>query len=159
MAPLCRPFAARTITSDTGYSAFGPGHGTRRAGNGDFGRRAAWALVNVRRPPIYEGGWLGRFASAGQVALYLLMFIILVLALVRSYGSGEGWVHWGLQIISATGRQVGWITTLANALHSPLAWLIAVLICGHILMALGHPFIGRDGILAPMAGSSRLEVR
>ncbi|MCD4512139.1 cytochrome b [Brucella pseudogrignonensis] len=113
--------------------------------------RALWMLINRRRRPPHEMGWAGRAALAGHVTLYLLMFAIPALALLRAYGSGKGWLPW----IPATGEEVAWLTGPANALHGPLSWCLSVLIVGHILAALFHRFIRKDGILARMVGPLR----
>lgn len=117
--------------------------------------RAAWALLNAGRRPPHEPGWPGRIALAGHVGLYLLMFVIPAVAILRAYGRGKGWTQWGIQIVPATGEEVAWMTAPANALHGVLAWLLCLLIAGHIAMALHHRLIRRDRILARMAGRLR----
>ncbi|MFC4207321.1 cytochrome b/b6 domain-containing protein [Vreelandella malpeensis] len=44
------------------------------------------------------------------------------------------------------------MVTLANALHSPLAWLLLVLVLGHAAMALVHRIGLKDDTLSRMAG-------
>jgi cytochrome b561 len=43
----------------------------------------------------------------------------------------------------------------ANALHSLLSWVLCVLIVAHILAALFHRLVLKDGILSRMAGPMR----
>jgi cytochrome b561 len=43
----------------------------------------------------------------------------------------------------------------ANALHSLLSWVLCVLIVAHILVALFHRLVLKDGILSRMAGPMR----
>lgn len=117
--------------------------------------RAGWALVNRRQRPPHEAGWPGRAARAGHVALYFLMFAIPALAILRSYGNGKGWSQWGMQIVPATGEEIAWLMAPANILHGPLSWCLSALIVGHILAALFHRFIRKDGILARMTGPLR----
>lgn len=113
--------------------------------------RTGWMLANRKRRPPHGAGWPGRIALAGHVGLYLLMFAIPAVALIRVYGSGKGWQPW----IPATGKEVAWLTAPADALHGPLAWCLSALIAGHILAALYHRLIRKDGILARMAGPLR----
>ncbi|HEX7852248.1 MAG TPA: cytochrome b/b6 domain-containing protein [Sphingobium sp.] len=112
--------------------------------------RFLWALSNRHRRPPAEAsaaGWLARKVSA---LFYILMFVVPALAVIRAYGSGKGCALWGLQLIPGTGQEIHWLMAPANLLHAPLAWLLALLISGHILMALFHACIGRDRIMSRM---------
>ncbi len=134
-------------------SSYGPGHGTVGALTIFFVTlRAIWALANRHRRPAHAAGWVGRAARAGHACLYLLMFAIPALALLRTYGNGKGWSLWGMQIVPSTGVRADWLTAPANALHGTLSWLLLCLIAGHVAVALVHHFIGRDDTLARMAG-------
>jgi len=110
--------------------------------------RAGWMLVNRKHRPPHEARWAGRVALAGHAALYGLMFVIPALALLRAYGNGKGWQPW----IPATGEEIAWLMAPANMLHGPLSWCLSALIVGHILAALFHRFIRKDGILARITG-------
>lgn len=137
-------------------TSFGPYHGTvGLLVVGLVVLRAIWAFINRKRRPPYEVGGMGRVAFAGHVLLYALMFAIPALALLRAYGNGKGWSPWGLPLIPATGEEVEWMMAPANALHSLLAWGLFILIAGHILMALHHRAVDRNGISARMTGRLR----
>jgi cytochrome b561 len=115
--------------------------------------RAAWAFRARRARPPYETGLLGLAARAGHLALYALMIIVPLLALLRSYGSGRGLNAFGLvQIIPSTGARIDWMVAPASALHGPLAWALLALIGGHIAMVFVHRELLRDNVLAKMAG-------
>ncbi|WP_343312699.1 cytochrome b [Brucella sp. BE17] len=144
----------KTVTS------FGPYHGT--VGLLVFLLvilRAVWAWINRTKRPPHENGTIGLAARAGHIALYLLMFAIPTLALLRAYGNGKGWNPWGLPLIPATGEERVWLIAPANALHSTLSWLLAALIAGHIIMAFFHAIIRKDGIFSRMAGPLRKRSR
>lgn len=81
-------------------------------------------------------------------AFYALMFAIPALALLRAYGNGKGWQPW----IVETGVEITWMVALANALHSPLSWILYALIIGHIMAVIAHRCLLRDRILSRMAG-------
>ncbi len=115
--------------------------------------RAIWALREHRARPPYEPGPLGLAARAGHLALYALMIVVPLLALLRSYGTGRGLNAFGLwQIIPKTGERIEWMVAPANALHGPLAWVLLALIGGHIAMVFVHRDLLRDNVLAKMAG-------
>lgn len=117
--------------------------------------RAAWTLLNRRRRPSYARGWAGRVAAIGHVALYLTMFAVPAVALLRSYGGGHGWSPWGVPFIPATGQRIEWMVAIGDASHRILAWTLAAFMAGHIAMAFVHGTIFQDGILSRMAGSLR----
>ncbi|UHS58241.1 MULTISPECIES: cytochrome b/b6 domain-containing protein [Agrobacterium] len=133
----------RTVTS------LGPGHGT-------VGLlvivlvviRATWWTVNRNRRPVQSTTVTARMAAVVHVSFYLLMFIIPALALLRAYGSGKGWELW----IPASGAEVSWMIAPADLFHSLLAWVLSVLIAGHVTMALVHRFALNDETLGRMTG-------
>ncbi len=114
--------------------------------------RAIWALINRKRRPPYAASLSGRLARYGHVVLYLLMFVIPALALLRAYGSGKGWKPWDIPLIPATGQNVEWMVMPANLFHGRLSWLLCALIAGHVVMALYHGLVRKDDTLRRMAG-------
>ncbi|WP_376692942.1 cytochrome b [Wenzhouxiangella sp. EGI_FJ10409] len=97
--------------------------------------RAAWALIHLRvRPPS-----VNRLASAGHVALYLLVLLVPALALLRQYGSGRAFEPFGIALMPGfEGERIDWMMAPGNLLHSWLGWLLLVLIVGHVFMAFWH---------------------
>ncbi|MEP3561546.1 MAG: cytochrome b/b6 domain-containing protein [Marinobacter sp.] len=63
-------------------------------------------------------------------------------------GGGHGINAFGLQLVPE-GEEIAWASALGSV-HSPLAWVLTVLIIGHIGMALIHHFIKRDDTLNRM---------
>lgn len=112
--------------------------------------RILWGLLNRNRRPAYEHGLLGLLAKAGHLGLYALMVIVPGLALLRAWGSGRGFQPFGIPVFPATGEQIAWATAPANALHGVLAWVLLVLIAGHVFMVLVHQFIFRDNVASRM---------
>ncbi|WP_372022206.1 cytochrome b [Tistrella mobilis] len=113
--------------------------------------RAAWAAAMRHRRPPGAPGWQGRAARLIHGSLYALMFTIPALGLLRAYGSGKGQVQWDHQLIPATGIEIPWMISLADAVHGEASWLMAVLILGHTGVAVIHG-LKRDGVLRRMAG-------
>lgn len=77
-------------------------------------------------------------ARVVHAAMRLLLVAIPALGLLRAWGSGKGWMHWGIQIIPETGVEVTWMVTLGNMAHGELAWLMTALIALHICGAVWH---------------------
>lgn len=113
--------------------------------------RALWGLTNLTRRPGHPGV-VGVLSTIGHVAMYLLMLAIPSIALIRAYGSGRGFDYLGLQLVPATGQEVAWMTEGLGQFHSIFGWTLAVLIAGHIVMAIYHTRVLRDGTLQRMTG-------
>ncbi|MHC1548065.1 cytochrome b [Phyllobacterium sp. K27] len=132
---------------------YGPNHGT--VGLLTFllvVARTLWTFANRRRRPSHARGWPGRVAAAGHVALYLTMFTVPTVGLLRIYGDGHGWSPWGFPVIPATGKRIEWMVALGNASHGIFAWTLAAFMAGHIVMVFVHRMMFRDGILSRMTG-------
>lgn len=114
--------------------------------------RVLWALANRRNRPAHGGGLLGLAARLGHLALYVLMLAVPSLALLRAWGSERAFAPYGFEIFPARAAPIEWTQKLAGALHGELAWLLGLLVLGHVVMAGLHEAMWRDGTLARMAG-------
>ncbi|ANI29268.1 hypothetical protein PL78_05360 [Yersinia entomophaga] len=112
--------------------------------------RALWRGFNRHRYPLSRPNKANKIAIVGHITLYLLMFVIPFLALLRCYADGKGVVVMGIPVLPATGIEIKGITVWIDMMHGPLAWLLLFCIGGHILMAIIHSFIRRDANLRPM---------
>lgn len=114
--------------------------------------RGAWGLYNLRhRPPLHEGR-IGMAALGGHIALYALMVIVPFVRLLAAAGSDRGLSYFGLPIFPARSEEITWMQA-PSEWHGELGWILALLIVGHIAMAIGwHHFAQRDGTLKRMAG-------
>ncbi|MFV9682295.1 cytochrome b [Pseudomonas sp. NY15367] len=113
--------------------------------------RLLWALSNRGCRPAS----LSVPAKLGHLALYGLMVLIPLLALLRQYGSGRAFEAFGMTIMSGfDGDKIEWMLAPANLLHGNLGWLLLVLIIGHIVMAFVHRRQGDVDVLGRMIGRS-----
>ncbi len=113
--------------------------------------RGLWGLWNLRRRPAHAG-LLGRLAALGHLALYGLMIVIPGLRLLDAAGGTRGLRYLGVEIFAPRAEAIAWMQAPAEW-HGELGWLLAVLVLGHIAMALGlHHLIRRDDTLRRMAG-------
>lgn len=117
--------------------------------------RGAWGLANAGRRPPHGSGWLGRAAAAGHAALYLLMVVVPVLALVRAYGSGRAFSWFNLLPLWGAGPKNEALVAPANAAHGLLAWTLLALVAGHVAMVLLHRWWWRDAVAQRMLGRVR----
>lgn len=93
--------------------------------------RFSWAIMQMSHRP--ESAWAVR---AGHLALYGFMFVVPVLGIVRQIGKEQG---------------NKFLVGLGNQWHGELAWVLLVLIAGHIVMTIIHQYRG-DPVLARMRG-------
>lgn len=117
--------------------------------------RGAWGLSQRGRRPPHGAGWLGRAAAWGHGALYLLMLVVPLLALVRAYGSGRAFVWFHTVPLFAAGPKQPALMAPADALHGVLAWTLLALVAGHVAMVVLHRWWWRDGVAARMVGRVR----
>ncbi|WP_066272319.1 cytochrome b [Hydrogenophaga palleronii] len=117
--------------------------------------RGAWGLANRARRPSHGDSLLGRAARLGHAALYLLMFVVPALALVRLYGSGRAFAWFNTVPLFAASPKDEALIAPAALLHGPLAWLLLALVAGHVGMVLLHRWLWRDGVAERMIGRVR----
>lgn len=128
-------------------AGFGPSHGV--VGLlilGSLAVRVMWRRINARRRPPSPN----IMARLLHGVFYALLFLIPAIALLRSFGNGRGWSHWGIQIVPATGVEVPWMVTLGNMAHGELAWILIALVGGHVVMATYHGLVRKDGLARRM---------
>lgn len=118
--------------------------------------RVIWALLNIGRRPAHEVGLMGMAAKAGHAAMYALMVLVPGIALIRAWGNERAYdvFGWNLFPARAEGEAVQWAVTLGGDWHGELAWVLGALILGHVVMAVWHTAVRRDGTLERMAGSA-----
>lgn len=113
--------------------------------------RGLWGLLNMRTRPT-EPGFMGHAAAAGHAVLYALMIIVPGLRILSTIGGTRGFSYLGMQLMPARETAVEWMRAPAEW-HGELGWILALVILGHILMAVGyHTILRRDGTLQRMAG-------
>jgi cytochrome b561 len=108
--------------------------------------RIIWALVQrKKRPQPPKNAFL---VKAGHGLMYAVMLVLPLTGVMYLVGKGYGLKAFDVQLI-AGGEKTAWLAELGHN-HSTLAWILAALVVGHIVIALVHHFIKRDGILRRM---------
>ena len=118
--------------------------------------RVIWAMVNFRRRPGHGAGLPGLAAKLGHLALYALMIVAPGAALLRAYGGARGFSAFGIQIFAprAPDQVNQALVDFGGNWHGELAWVMALLILGHVVMAVVHTTVMKDRTLARMAGGA-----
>lgn len=112
--------------------------------------RLLWAL-GQRQQRLQHVGPTALLVKAGHGLLYASMLLLPITGILLMLGNGYGMKFFGMQLVAKTGVETGWMISLGN-LHSPLAWLLLILVVGHIAAALFHHFMHQDDTLKRMAG-------
>jgi cytochrome b561 len=109
--------------------------------------RLAWRLRH--RPPAWPAAMAlrqQRAAAAVHRCLYGLMLLLPLSAWLGSNVSKHGIKFFGL-VLPPWGPDLPQLYALLNRLHSASAYLLLALIAGHVLAALKHALLDRDGTL------------
>lgn len=111
--------------------------------------RLAWRLTHPV-PPIHGTPLIRKAAEAGHALLYLATLGLPLAGIGRAMAGGGNVVFFGLSIPSLTGRN-DTLEAIASFLHGGLVMnLLLALIAGHVLAALLHQFLLKDGTLQRM---------
>jgi cytochrome b561 len=114
--------------------------------------RLYWTWLNRKQRPLKTRGLAGKLARLVHISFYALLLLLPAFALLRQYGEGYEIRLYGMTMLPEAERHIAWMVAPADLLHSPLSWLLAGLVIGHIAMALIHRVYFKDNILARMTG-------
>lgn len=106
--------------------------------------RGGWGVLNLANRPGQRKGLHGQLATFGHFVLYVFMFLVPSLAILRTVGAGRSFSFLGLSVIPAREIEIGLLVEIGNTAHGPAAWLFLVIILGHTLMAVYHRTVLRD---------------
>lgn len=115
-----------------------------------FARLAARGMTAA--PPLPGAGWLLTAAKAGHAALYALTLALPLTGLVMWWLRGRGLDLWLFQIPTPFAADRASARTMEDV-HKALFWLSAVVVAGHVGVALVHQFVWKDGLMARMRPS------
>ncbi|UOA32791.1 Cytochrome b561 [Sulfitobacter sp. DSM 110093] len=113
--------------------------------------RGVWGLMNISKRPE-QSGRIGTAAVAGHAAIYALMVIVPASRILAAAGSTRGFSYLGIEIFAPRAVEVAWMQ-VASEWHGEMGWVLALLVLGHIAMAvIWHRIVRQDGVLERMAG-------
>jgi cytochrome b561 len=112
--------------------------------------RVGWRLWH--QPPGWPASmaaWQQRAALWGHRALYVCMLVLPLSGYLGSNFSRNGVVFFGLKL-APWGPNLPEVYRVFNTIHVVTAWLLALLIAGHVLAALKHALVDRDEVFSRM---------
>ena len=110
--------------------------------------RLAWRLTH--KPPAWPASMPGcqqRAARLGHHALYACMVVVPLSGYVASNFSKFGVKLFGIAL-RAWGPDLPAVYGFFNGLHVATSWLFCALIAGHVVVALKHALVDRDGVFS-----------
>lgn len=112
--------------------------------------RLLWRLAH--RPPAAPPmpAWQARAAAAVQGLMYLLFLAVPLLGWAYSSAAGFPVVWLGLLPLPDGVAPDRELALAIKPWHGRAAWLLAVLAAGHVVAALHHHFVLKDGLLRRM---------
>lgn len=113
--------------------------------------RLLWRLFNPRpESPPGTPLWQGRTARLAHLALYGLMFAVPLSGVMAAWLGGKAVnLFWITTLASPFLRDRTWEKG-AEEVHEVLANGLLILVAAHVLAALWHHFVRRDGVLRRM---------
>lgn len=117
--------------------------------------RVVWRHISPPPPaPKTHGKFTRVSAFAAHIALYALLFAILISGYLISTADGKPISVFGLFDVPATLSDAGVQADTAGVVHLWLAWSVVILSVLHGLAALKHHVIDKDDTLKRMLGRS-----
>lgn len=112
--------------------------------------RLAWRSVNPRPAPPAGPAWQHRAARAVHAALYACLLALPVLGWLHSAAANTPVAVFGLVVLPPPiAADRGLVEPLRTA-HAAVAWTLLALLALHVLAALKHAVVDRDGTLRRM---------
>ena len=110
--------------------------------------RIIWAGKQRGNRPVQDPA-TAALVKIGHFLLYAAMLLMPVTGVMYLVGAGYGWSPFGIQLV-AQGPEIPWMASVGSTVHSPLAWLLLLMIVGHVCIAFIHQFVKKDGVLDRM---------
>ncbi|WHI45535.1 cytochrome b [Microbulbifer sp. VAAF005] len=115
--------------------------------------RLAWRFANPSPASTPQTpNWQKFAATATHGLIYLLLLAIMVSGYLISTADGRPIDVFGIVSIPATLQGIPNQEDIAGSIHEILAWGLTGLVAAHVLAALKHHFIDRDGTLRRIIG-------
>jgi cytochrome b561 len=110
--------------------------------------RLGWRLAHPPPPwPRSMSAWQRQAARLGHGALYACMVVMPLSGYVGSNFSKHGVKFFG-RTLAPWGPDLPAVYEALGRVHVVTGWLFTALIAGHVLAALQHAFVARDGVFA-----------
>ncbi len=115
--------------------------------------RIGWRAMSKYPAPLSEvPKWQDIIAKLTLLVLILGTVMLPVSGIVMSIGGGHGLAVFGLELIAGSGEKMETLSKIGHIMHGLGGKLMIVFIVLHILGAIKHEHIQKDGTLSRMLG-------
>jgi cytochrome b561 len=112
--------------------------------------RLLWRLWQGAPPAVAMPRWQQRASAMGHAILYLLMFAVPLSGYFYSLAAGVPVAYLGLWLMPVLIEADPVLKPVLKQLHLALVYTLLVMVMVHVLAAMKHQFIDRDGVLRRM---------
>lgn len=112
--------------------------------------RLLWRLWQGAPPAVPMPRWQQRASAIGHVILYVLMFAVPLSGYFYSLAAGVPVVYLGLWPLPVLIEADPVLKPVLKQLHLALVYTLLAIVVVHVLAAIKHQFIDRDGLLKRM---------
>lgn len=114
--------------------------------------RVVWRIREGSLPNLNpQQTWIDAVAKGIHVFLLIATVLMPVSGLMMSIGGGRAVEFFGAEVLAA-GEKIEWLGDLGHLMHGLGANLVILALALHILGALKHQYIDKDGLLSRMLG-------
>jgi cytochrome b561 len=117
--------------------------------------RLTWKSINIQPNPLPGAKWEQFIAHCMHWLLYLVMFLLMLTGYLISTAKGEPIAVFDLFSFPALPIAMAEQEDIAGEVHTILAWLLITMASLHLLGALKHQLINKDGGLIRMLSVKR----
>lgn len=115
--------------------------------------RIGWRAISKYPEPLGEiSKWQNIIAKLTLVVLILGTVMLPVSGIMMSIGGGHGLALFGVELVARSGDKIEALSKLGHVLHGLGGKLMIAFIILHILGAIKHEHIQKDGTLSRMLG-------
>jgi len=116
--------------------------------------RISWRLKEGHLARLtHAPAWQEWLAKGVHFILLFATIMMPISGLVMSYGSGRAIEFFGIELLAA-GDKIEWLSEIGHTFHGVAPKLIMLAFALHIIGAIKHQFIDKDGTISRMLGRS-----
>ena len=112
--------------------------------------RLFWRSINIKPAELPAPKWQKMAAHWMHIALYIVMFLLMLTGYLISTAKGKAIPVFGLFSIPALPWTINNQEDVSGLIHATLAWSLIVMSALHAFAAIKHQFINKDGALNRM---------